>query len=185
MGAMSSGKRTRQRMRTAGLFVIAICFAGALASRSVRARSMGAFSGRSLDTTPASCYAEDTGAVRGQGGPGGAGGGSGSGCIGNPFPNSPRWEVALPVVSSGTWTVSVGMMGTGTTGPFCQAYAINQVSGIVATSLRLQQTRASYQVVDLTHTPGIVVPGGGYLYIACDTLNSSNSRVGSVNWTTP
>jgi hypothetical protein len=126
---------------------------------------------------------EDLGGVRGAGGFTGSGTAQGGPCV-YPFSSSPRWEVGLPIDSSGPWTVSAGMMGDGTIGPFCQAYAINQLSGIVATSSRVQQTAASYQVVNLTGTPGLTVPAGGFLFIACDTFRL-NHRVGSINWTTP
>jgi hypothetical protein len=77
------------------------------------------------------------------------------------------------------------MKGNGTDGPFCQAYSIDQLSGTVATSSRVQQTSASYQVVSLTGTPGISVNPGGYLFVACDSLKGVDFRVGSVNWNSP
>lgn len=180
MAATSNAPRTKGRIRTVGLLVLAISLAGVIGAGTVWARSVGAFSGRSIDNNLPSCFSEEAGGVRGTGL--GAGGNSG-GCS-TPFSDSPRWEVSLPVDSAGTWTVSAGMMGTGTSGPFCRAYAVNQVSGIVATSSRVQQTGASYQVFSLTGTPGINVPAGGYLFVACDTI-LLNHRVGSINWTTP
>jgi hypothetical protein len=137
------------------------------------ARSQGAFAGSPLDNSSSSCFAETAGGIQGTGA---------AGCVGTPFASSPRWEVALPVESTGTFTVTFGIRGNGATGPSCTAFVSNQLSSTLASSATTTNATTSY-VAKAVSAPS--VPGGGFLYAACDTFPNSAFRVGSINWTQP
>jgi hypothetical protein len=138
-----------------------------------KARSIGAFAGNPLDGSSWSCFAESAGAVTGTGA---------AGCVGTPFAGSPRWETQLPVENTGSYTVTFGIRGNGSTGPTCLAYGVSQLSAIVVTSLSATNATTSFVPKAVAVSS---VPGGGYLFGACDTLTNSSFRVGSINWTQP
>jgi hypothetical protein len=157
-----SARLAAPALLTAAAYVlVAACFA----TPALAAHAVGAFAGSPLDNTSSACYSESAGSVRGTGA---------MGCT------SPRWEVAIPLTTTGATSVTVEMQGDGASGPFCAVYAIDQGGNIAATSARLTQTSASFVAVALTTS--LNVPANGYAYVACDTLTSPNFGVGSIFW---
>lgn len=151
--------------------VLVIIGLGICAGGFAHARSMGAFAGHPLDQSPPICFKENMGGVTGNGS---------AQCSGHPFPSSPRWEVPLPIEGHGQATVQFAARGDGLTGPSCSLYAISQNNGVVLTTGRVTRGAATYGLLTLVVQ---TIPDKAFLYLACDTLRTTDQRVGSINWT--
>jgi hypothetical protein len=156
----------------AGLLLGALVMAVATDVGASTTSLIGGFAGGALDSSSPTCFAEWAGAVTGTGA---------AGCVGTPFPSSPRWEVNLrlpPVATSTFWNVNVEMKGDGAGGPRCAAYTVDQMSSTI--------TSAPWTTVsNSTFTPvlfAIRVPADGQLYLACDTLTKTSYQVGRISW---
>jgi hypothetical protein len=159
----------RKVVKRVGCVAVGIFASVALMSK-VDARTIGAFTGLPIDNSnDITCFRESSGAVTGTGL-----------CVGTPFPDSPRWEVQLPVDTYGAKHVYVSMKGTGSTGATCYVYTFDQYSNYLGTSNGLTVYSSSYQVgmIDSAN-----IPTNGYMFLACGNLTSPSIAVGSITWT--
>jgi hypothetical protein len=151
-----------------GVFLFS--FGLAALSSAANAHTIGAFAGNPLDGVPWSCYSENAGAVVGPP--------IGMSCAGTDG-FGPRWEVNLPIETSGSYTVSF-TAHSNSSFPInvgCEAVAVNDTAGTIAFSNHLSTASATY--VSLTLNP-LTVPAGGKLFVACDGL--INGTVGTITW---
>jgi hypothetical protein len=135
---------------------------------SAQARTIGGFSGKPLDGTPLSCYAESAGAVRGTGDTSAA-------CTAN----SERWEVNLPIDRAGMFAMSF-WIASHTSGPFtcCSAYSVTPQGSLMSTTPICTSATA---LTELT-TTSMTVASQGQLFVACSGLATTSNALGSITW---
>lgn len=129
------------------------------------ARSLGSYAGNPLDNTPRTCFAEHQGGLSWTGG---------AGC-----PNTGRWQVELPVDSSGSYTVTVRMSRDNDTSqrPTCQVLTQTQ-DGVLSAASTAQQLPASPTGQFLTLTMTASVPTAGYMFVYCSGFGLGDVMAG-------
>ncbi|HXU63868.1 MAG TPA: hypothetical protein VN962_19355 [Polyangia bacterium] len=133
---------------------------------------LGSYQGNPLDGTSPSCFAEHGSGVVGTGA---------AGCVGAPFPDSPRWEIQLPVETSGSKKVSVQLKGDGTNGPTCTTYVFDVTLGLQGSPGTVTNTTTSFVPKDMTVF--VSVGGTQYMTLVCTGLSGAGTDVGMINYT--
>jgi hypothetical protein len=157
--------------RQIGARVIAIggvLLAGLIATAGpAGARSLGAFAGAPLDGSQSACFTEFAGGVVGT---------NVLGCAGNPLASSPRWEVNLPIDTTGPKSVMVGIRGVSVG---CGLISANQASGVFSSSA--QAFGFSPSILSIP-TLTVNVPTNGSLLLACDHMANPGAFITNINW---
>jgi hypothetical protein len=124
---------------------LALTGVAAFAPQAKAVNGIGGFGGHPQNSSTASCFAENYGAVT-------------SSCTSNP-----AWEVSMPCSSPGSyWTPSLHVKGNGFLGTvICGADAVSNDGQSIYTSA--QQSAANAQTLNYS----VWVPASGYLFSAC------------------
>ena len=155
---------TRRRWVAGRIFFLA----GLLAMSSVaQARNLGGWAGHPLDNDDWACYQEDHGGMRYTA--------LGTHC------SHGRWEVPLPIDSTGApaKTISFVSEGTAHLHQGCTAYGVNVTSLTMATDGPVGNNTPLFKSADLH----VTVPTDGTLFLACDGLVPSSSFITQISWT--
>ena len=107
-----------------------------------------------------------------------------AGCVGTPFSDSPRWEVALPLdpPTGGqyTYTVDAAIRGNGTSAPLCAAYAVNPNGTLASTTSWVGNRSTSLVTFEMGTL--LITDQQQYMFVACDNLGDPKFSVGMIYW---